>query len=162
MNLAGYTVPNPDDGGLEVEKHYVVVGTETLNGIKAQAIPRTPPSGYGSAYTFPRFTIKMVWSDLIQPEYLDVQAGLDEMIESFARVELDGFGFSGREPYIPGVQAAELTPDAIYATIASSALPLYEYVEGSRVVGGVVYGPILFKVTATLLGFDVQYLWDVQ
>lgn len=162
MNLAGYTVPNPDNNGLEVSKHYVVVGTDTLNGIKALAIPRTPPAGYGSAYTYPRYIIKLIWSDLVQPEAADILAGLDELIESYGYVQLDGLGASGREPYIPNVQAAELVPDVMYAIIASNAPPLTEYVEGYRVLNGVTYGPVLFKITATIVGIDIQYLWDVE
>ena len=160
MNLAGYTIPNPDDNLLEVTKTYTMVGSEVPAGIKILALPRTPPAGYGSAYTFPHFLFKMVWSDLVTPEYANLESAFDYLIVSYARLQLDGLGISGREPYIPSVQAAELTPDEIYVTIASNAPPQIEYVEGYRIVSGVTYGPVLYKVTASFFGIDVQYLWD--
>jgi hypothetical protein len=159
MIIDGLTLPNPDDNGLEIEKHYRMLGSESLfNGIKAIALPRYS-SEYGGEYVLPRYVVKCTWTDLVAPQYALLETAIERMTVNLVLMQMSGLGADATQPVISGTGGDQIV-DAMYVTLASNSPPQIQYVEGYQFYSGVMYGPVLFTVRLQLFGLDIQYLWD--
>lgn len=153
MVLAGQIVANPDnEGGVEISKYFAHTSTQAVAGTVTEVIVRRPNPSY-SSYTYPRYRIRLRWTALGTPEYTSLKTAFDNLTTGIHQLSLTGLGITRREA-ITGITS----PSEAYVTMAPNSAPQVTVVEGYREIGGVLYGPLTYDVSVSLLGLDVQYL----
>lgn len=156
MNLAGRTIPNPDDGGLQVEQFYAAIPGESINGLHTNPIYYRPTAG--APYLRPKYTIRLAWSDLTALEKVQLELAVTTISSSFGILRCPGLGITRYDP--PAIGGAT-EADSAYVMVAPGAGLSYEYTQAYKDVGSTTYGPLLYNAQLTLFGNDVRYLYDL-
>ena len=153
MDLAGLTVANPTF--VQVDKNYLAWANETIDGPNIRLITRKPASG--SAYVRPKYTIKLTFEDLAAPERTQLENAIDILVRAYGILTLAGLGTVRVIP--PGLGSGTVQ-DSAYVTLATNIPPRFDSTQGYKAYAGIVYGPIIYKLDLTLLGNDIQYLYE--
>lgn len=156
MDLAGRTLPNPDDGGVQVEPFYAAITGESINGITTSPIYYRPNSG--APYLRPKYIIRLTWSDLVATEKQQLELAVTAISVSFGIMRIAGLGITRYDP--PAIGGAS-EADSAYVMVAPGTGLTIDYQQAYRTVGGTTYGPLLYTARLTLYGNDIRYLYDL-